>query len=95
MLLVLSIVLDPSESHVQPATALKAMFCSNVLIRKIITTITGRNVLNFNSGESLASVRFNRKEKKVTLHQKGGSSAELPHFGVNLHVQNVFFKVQF
>ena len=71
-LLVLSLVIDPSKSHVQPATALKAMFCSNVLIWKIITTITGRNVLNFSTGE--ISVRFVRKEKRLL------------HFGVNLHV---------
>ena len=60
-----------------PESRATCCFCSNVLIWKIITTITGRNVLNFITGEIL--VRFNRKSN---VTPKGGQS----HFGVNLHV---------
>ena len=43
------------------STAIKATFCSILMILRITTAITGRNVLKFTTGEMLASNCFSRK----------------------------------
>ena len=59
----------------------------NVLIRRITTIITDRNVLTYFTGEMLASSCFRRKVS-VILHKKG--SLQLPHILVLMAYISVY-----